>query len=126
MIKLDETSLMIWLIKELRDELFYYLAKTKYTPPKVLEQLATEKDSSVRECVALNPNTPTKALELLATDRYCYVRWNVARNPNTPTKALELLATDRYYCVRCDVARNPNTPHYIKKYLKIQEHLATL
>jgi hypothetical protein len=24
------------------------------------------------------------------------------------------------------VARNPNTPRYIKKYIKIQEHLKTL
>ena len=50
----------------------------------------------------------------------------LAQNSNTSTKILEQLATDENVNVRYCVARNPNTPHYIKKYLKIQEHLARL
>jgi hypothetical protein len=126
MIKLDETSLMGWLIKELRDDLFYYLAKTKYTPPKVLKLLASDDDCYIRYRVALNRNTPPKALEQLATDEEWDVRCSVARNPNTPPKALEQLATDESYFVRYRVTRNPNTPQYIKKYIKIQEQLIKL
>jgi HEAT repeat protein len=126
MLKLDETSLMIWLFKELRDDLFYYLAKTKYAPPKVLEKLATDEDWDVRWEVAQNLNTPIKTLEKLATDEDSWVRREVARNLNTLPKTLEKLATDENSGVRYWVAYNPNTPYYIKKYLKIQEQLARL
>ncbi len=54
---------------------------------------------------------------------HLYYKIDQAYNPNTPPKALEQLATDEDSGVRYWVARNPNTPHYIKKYLKIQEHL---
>jgi hypothetical protein len=72
------------------------------------------------------PNTPPEILEVLATDKYFNVRYKVAQNPNTPPTTLEQLATDKYYPVHWNVSRNPNTPHYIRKYLKIREHLATL
>jgi 3-methyladenine DNA glycosylase AlkC len=126
MLKLDETSLMIWLFKELRDDLFYYLAKTKYTPPKVLKLLASDEYCYIRWGVAQNLNTPIKTLEQLATDEDFCVRWEVARNLNTLPKTLEKLATDENSGVRYWVASNPNTPHYIKKYLKIQKQLARL
>ena len=76
--------------------------------------------------LAIDPNTSTEILEQLATDKDYDVRCCVAQNPNTPIKTLEILATDEDYYVRRRVANHPNTPHYIKKYLKIQEHLATL
>ncbi len=79
--------------------------------------------------LAQNPNTPATTLEQLATDEDWMVRWDVAENPNTPPKALELLATvplGSVWGIRRNVTKNLNTPHYIKKFLKIQEHLATL
>jgi len=76
--------------------------------------------------LARNPNTSPKTLELLATDERFGVRRSVAQNPNTSPRFLEILATDKISYVRCDVARNPNTPRYLKKYIKIQEHLVTL
>ena len=75
---------------------------------------------------ASNPKTPPKVLEQLATDEDWDVRWEVARNLNTSPKTLEKLATDRNSDVRRRVAGNPNTPHYIKKYLKIQKQLSRL
>jgi hypothetical protein len=75
---------------------------------------------------ARNPNTPPKALEQLASDEHYLVRYYVAENPNTPPKALEILANDVDYWIRRWVAINPNTPHYLKKYLKIQEQLIKL
>jgi hypothetical protein len=76
--------------------------------------------------LAVNPNTPLETLELLATNKNSSVRCAVARNPNTSPKVLERLVADDSHWVRRGVARHPNTPHYIKKYLKIQKHLARL
>jgi 3-methyladenine DNA glycosylase AlkC len=76
--------------------------------------------------LAENPNTSPEILEQLASDESFYVRRCVASHPNTPPKVLEQLATDEEYYVRWSVALNPNTPRYLKKYLKIQEHLKTL
>jgi hypothetical protein len=53
-------------------------------------------------------------------------KYYLAIDPNTSTEILEQLATDESPSVRCNVAENPNTQHYIKRYLKIQEHLRTL
>ena len=61
-----------------------------------------------------------------ATDNYYWVRLDVASNLNTSPKTLEQLATDLDPDVLYFVSRNPNTPHYIKKYIKIQDHLARL
>jgi hypothetical protein len=75
---------------------------------------------------AIDPKTPPKVLEQLATDDDYSIRYWVACNPNTPPKALEQLATNKNSDVRWRVARNPNTPHYIKKYIKIKDHLSSM
>ena len=76
--------------------------------------------------LANDSNTPPKVLEQLANDESSIVRLPVAENPNTPPKILEQLANDKEWEVRYCVARNLNTPHYLKKYLKIQDHMALL
>jgi hypothetical protein len=80
----------------------------------------------VRTALARNPNTSPKILEQLATDKDTIVRRVVAQNPNTPPKSLELLATDKGPWVHGRVAYNPNTPYYIKKYFKIQRLMTIL
>jgi hypothetical protein len=50
----------------------------------------TDKDSCVRQAVALNPNTPPKILQLLATDEEHWIRYWVTQNPNR-TELIERL-----------------------------------
>jgi len=76
----------------------------------ILRSLATDKNSSIRCGVAVNPNTPEDALRTLATDKNSSIRYGVAVNPNTPADILRSLATDEYCNVRYGVAVNPNTP----------------
>ena len=66
------------------------LQKNPNTPLETLELLVTDKDSCVRQAVALNPNTPPKILQLLATDEEHWIRYWVTQNPNR-TELIERL-----------------------------------
>jgi hypothetical protein len=86
------------------------LARDEYTPPHVLEILASDYDDHVRSCVAYNKNTPSQALEMLARDGDGWVRECVVGHPTTPSQALEILARDVDSQVRQRAARHPNFP----------------
>ena len=59
-----------------------------------VQELAKDKDSSVRQAMAENPSTPAKVLELLALDEDKHVRIKVAENASTPPTRLELMALE--------------------------------
>ena len=61
------------------------LACSQHSPHAILEILAKDEDSSVRQAVASKPNTPTSVLEILMKDEHFSARQAVAGNPNTPT-----------------------------------------
>lgn len=73
------------------------LARTS-TDPEMLEFLAEDAESRVREVALENKHTPTKALSKAMYDAYPSVRLVVAANPNTPIEALVILskAVDNY------------------------------
>ena len=93
----------------------------------VLEALAKDKDSSVRQHVASHPSTPVSLLEALAKDKDGDVRRAVASNPSTPLplkiSLLEALAKDKESHVRWDVARNPFTPGSVLEALALEPAL---
>jgi hypothetical protein len=100
----------------------FELARSSNTPPKVLEQIATDEDYHVRYYVALNRNTTPETLAKLANDEQWEVRYNVAFNINTPPEVLEQLANDETWTIR-QVAHNPNTLKYTKTYLRYKIYL---
>jgi hypothetical protein len=102
----------------------------------VLEQLARDASSDVREAVADNPRATTSTLntlsrdsipavrmavaesasvseddlESLAKDPANYVRWGVAHNEKTPSSVLEPLTKDPDSYVSDEAKKNPNAP----------------
>jgi len=86
------------------------LAANPSMPAALLEELAQNADSDVRQAVARNRSTPVTLLENMAKDRFSGVRVAVAGNPNTPVALIAALAKDKERFVRCSVAENPNTP----------------
>ena len=89
----------------------------------ILRSLATDKNSSIRCGVAVNPNTPEDALRTLATDKNSSIRYGVAVNPNTPADILRSLATDKNSSIRYVVTLNPNykpEPYKTLELTKIQ------
>ncbi|MEM7738546.1 MAG: hypothetical protein AAF267_22455, partial [Deinococcota bacterium] len=76
------------------------IAKSKKTPPKLLEELARSGDMPTRRAVAANENTDVAVLEQLAGDQQWTVLKSLARNPNTPDKVLLQLAKHKQYTVR--------------------------
>jgi hypothetical protein len=70
------------------------------TIAKVLTQLASDKDWSVRSRAAKNSNCPVELLEKLASDQNGWVRSGAATNPNCPSGLLEKLASDEDKGVR--------------------------
>jgi len=80
------------------------VARDPSIPASILEKLAGDEESGVRETVAIgaehdgpttNPNTPVSVLMKLVGDKSDSVRYRVAGNPNTPDEALILLASDK-------------------------------
>jgi hypothetical protein len=91
-------------------------------PVELLEELAQDKDSDIRELVAQNPNTPVNLLEQLAQDRNESVRKSVANNPNIPIKLLEQLAQYKNELIRKSIVNNPNTPIQLLELLAQDEN----
>lgn len=76
------------------------------TPVEILEQLANDKSSWVRELVAENAETPLEILVQLANDSSPQVKAKVVANRNTPVEILERLGLQE----RIFNKNNPNTP----------------
>ena len=54
--------------------------------------------------LATNPNTPTETLDRLSYDKDSWVRQGVAMNSNTPPGTIERLSYDKSWGVRCEIA----------------------
>jgi len=88
----------------------------------ILEELSTDVNYLVRECVAENASTPVPILEKLAEDKNVVVRCAVARHRNTPEHILEKLSTDVSYLVRKYVAENTNATVSLLEKLAKDKH----
>lgn len=78
------------------------------TPVALLEALALDKNASVRESVARNPNTPVEILLVVTRSLRDDVR--VAAHPGTSGDLLEALAHHKDEGVRPGVAKHRRTP----------------
>ncbi|WP_423916806.1 hypothetical protein [Candidatus Poriferisodalis sp.] len=79
-------------------------------PVRVLEALAPSLDTEVRVAVAANPASPARLLDALAADPHRSVRAAASANHATPPVVLERLSRDRVVLVRRRVAANCATP----------------
>src|SRR5262249_42053690 len=76
----------------------------------ILNSLSTDPASAVRMAVAENANVSEANLERLACDPVNFVRWGVAHNEKTPSAVLEMIVKDPDSYVRDEARRNPNAP----------------
>ncbi|HKA21401.1 MAG TPA: hypothetical protein VKN18_24195 [Blastocatellia bacterium] len=80
------------------------------TSTVTLDSLSNDPAAAVRMAVAENANVSAANLERLASDPVNYVRWGVAHNEKTPSAVLELIVEDQDGYVRDEARRNPNAP----------------
>ena len=80
------------------------------SPAATLEALSRDSISAVRMAVAGNPHTPANCSEELARDSVNYVRWAIANNERTSPAILKSLAKDSDPHVSNQAKSNPNTP----------------
>ena len=80
------------------------------TPTSTLDALSTDSAAAVRMAVAENANVSEASLETLAKDPVNYVRWGVAHNEKTPSEVLQVVIADPDSYVRDEARRNPNAP----------------
>lgn len=85
-------------------------AGSKKTPIPILEQLAKDRDATIRQVVCQNPNLPLPILLNLTQDENLNVRLILVRNRSSQIEILKRLAQDESELVRVEVARNKNTP----------------
>ena len=79
--------------------------------PELLEALAVDRDSDVRQSAAGNPFTPFDALAKLCQDPDVFVRESAALNPCTPLQYLEPLLLDRDRDVRAAALKRLGANH---------------
>ena len=77
---------------------------------KTLNILSNDYVAAVRMAVAGNLNVSEEVLERLTGDPANYVRWGVAHNEKTSTSVLAKLLTDRDTYVSDEAKKNPNAP----------------
>lgn len=77
---------------------------------EVLDRLARDSSSDVREEVADNPRTTAATIDVLAKDSIAAVRMAAAENATVSEQNLEILANDPVNYVRWGVAHNEKTP----------------
>ena len=86
-----------------------WVARSLFTPEKILRHLSCLLDEELRFWVATNTHCPLDVLARLSFDRCAGVRKAVAANPNTPIATLEVLSQDVSAFVRYGLAQNPST-----------------
>jgi len=86
------------------------VADNPRTPASTLDALAKDSIPAVRMATAGNATTSPQNLERLSQDAVNYVRWSVAHNEKTPSSALETLVKDPDSYVSDEAKKNPNAP----------------
>ena len=80
------------------------------TPTATLGVLSKDPVAAVRMAVAENSNVSSDNLESLARDTVNYVRWGVAHNEKATSNVLQDLIRDADPYVSDEAKKNPNTP----------------
>jgi len=86
------------------------VADNSHCPTNTLNILSNDPVAAVRMAVAENPNVSEEDIERLAGDQANYVRWGVAHNEKTSASVLASLITDRDSYVSDEAKKNPNAP----------------
>ena len=86
------------------------VADNPRTSASTLDALANDSIAAVRMATAGNATTSAQNLERLSQDAVNYVRWSVAHNEKTPSSALETLMKDPDSYVSDEAKKNPNAP----------------
>jgi len=97
----DEAPLEVWLEVLLKyPDLAFWVAQNKSVPIEILEKLALNEDSKVRDMVARKRKLPENIMLLLAEDSSESVRLALANNAKITKKVLEKLVNDSWQEVR--------------------------
>ena len=86
------------------------VAKSRFSPPHLLDSLVGDPDENVRVAVAGNPSAKRGALDALLKDPAAAVRRQLAAREDLPATHLTRLAHDSAPDVRRTAAGNENTP----------------
>jgi hypothetical protein len=97
----EEASLETWqAVIALYPEMREWVAYNKSVPLIILEQLARDPETRVRDAVAMRRKLSPALFEQLALDTSERVRLTILRNPKVPLSVLEKLTTDKDEYVR--------------------------
>lgn len=96
------------------------------TTVDVLEQLAEDKDPSVRLCLICNEATPSYIIDKLLSEGSPYFLEQVALCLSTPENILARLSESEHAVVRSRVAWNTHTPSDILAKLSNDENTAVI
>jgi len=86
------------------------VADNPRTTAPTIDILARDSIAAVRMAAAENAKVSEQNLETLASDPVNYVRWGVAHNEKTPTSVLEVLIKDPDSYISDEAKKNPNAP----------------
>lgn len=86
------------------------VADNPRTSASTLDALTKDAIAAVRMATAGNAATSVQNLETLSKDSVNYVRWGVAHNEKTSVTALETLVKDPDSYVSDEAKKNPNAP----------------
>lgn len=107
----------------LDSEMKYELLKSENLSPKMLENLASDKDVSVLRKVAIHQNTDEKTLEKIFKNAKDFkVVENLLKNENTPTKIIDELSQNEDKDIKLLAFENKNISHNLLiKYSKSKD-----
>ena len=94
----------------------------KTTPPELLRiaSALSPDDYLTARALTEHASAPAELLDRMAAQHYSAVRENVARHPNTPPEILRKLAEDSREPLWFLVACNPSTPAELKEKLRLR------
>ena len=102
----DEAPVEVWLDVVARmPDMRFWVTQNKTVPVEVLEQLADDPDSRVRDIVARKRKLPETLQIKLAADTELLVRSALANNANVTSRVLSMLRNDEEQLVRDATSR---------------------
>lgn len=127
----EEKSVWAALIKDNRDYVRTWVARSQIAPPQILADLADDNNEDILKWLILNnqstQNTKNKAARTLKTtvpelideltkNNKADIRKAIAQSKDTPAEVLKILSDDREDDVRRSVAENPHvTPDLLER-----------